>query len=306
MLIIVLALVIIALGLLVASLAVGYGLFAWLSIGASVLAAIVLVVDVLRRRSGRGEPEGQAEPEPVPEDTADTEATAEPEAAEEAQAPDTAAAEPAAGEATEVLAGPGESGQDSEREDTPGGDEAGETGEIERPATESAATTVLPAAGSDGTAPEPAAAEPDAAGSTESAPAEPESAAPEAAGQEPAEPESAGVAGSGMAESREAASETAGDGGRETGSEQVRDDLDDVEPGEEETDAADLLTVTELEDEVVVIDERPRYHLTACGWLGERDTIPLPVREARDLGFTPCGICGPDRVLAARSRAKRG
>ncbi|WP_020498336.1 hypothetical protein [Sciscionella marina] len=301
MLIIVLALVIIALGLLVASLAVGYGLFAWLSIGASVLAAIVLVVDVLRRRSGRGEPEGQPEPEPVPGDAADTGAMAEPAGTEATGDPDTAAAEPAAGEATEVLAEPGESGQDSGQEHTAGGDEAGETGEIERPATETVATTVLPVAGSDGAGPEPAASEPATAESavsesTESAPAEPE----------PAEPESTGVDESGADESGEAASETAGDGGRETGSEQVRDDLDDVEPGEEETDAADLLTVTELEDEVVVIDERPRYHLTACGWLGERDTIPLPVREARDLGFTPCGICGPDRVLAARSRAKHG
>jgi hypothetical protein len=62
-----------------------------------------------------------------------------------------------------------------------------------------------------------------------------------------------------------------------------------VEPVEEATDATDLLVVSELSDEVVVIDERPRYHLRACGWLGDRPTMPLPVSEARDLGFTPCG-----------------
>jgi len=74
------------------------------------------------------------------------------------------------------------------------------------------------------------------------------------------------------------------------------------EPAEEDTDAADALVVSELTDEVLVLDERPRYHLAACGWLGDRPTIPLPVNEARQLGFTPCGRCTPDAKLAAAAR----
>jgi len=78
------------------------------------------------------------------------------------------------------------------------------------------------------------------------------------------------------------------------------DDLDlDAEPAEEDTDAADVLTVSELEAEVVVVDERPRYHLATCRWLDNRPTLPLPVHEARELGFTPCSICAPDRSLVA-------
>jgi hypothetical protein len=79
----------------------------------------------------------------------------------------------------------------------------------------------------------------------------------------------------------------------------------DIEPAEENTDASDTLVVSELDDEVVVIDERPRYHLSFCGWLGERPTMGLPVSEARELGFTPCGRCSPDATLAARYRSER-
>jgi hypothetical protein len=82
--------------------------------------------------------------------------------------------------------------------------------------------------------------------------------------------------------------------------------LDDQEPGEEATDAADLLIVNELSVEVVVVDEHPRYHLGRCTWLGDKETIPLPVSEARQLGFTPCARCGPDAVLARQQRASRG
>jgi hypothetical protein len=79
----------------------------------------------------------------------------------------------------------------------------------------------------------------------------------------------------------------------------------DVEPAEEDTDAADLLLVTELAVEVRVLDERPRYHLARCGWLGDRESLPLPVCEARELGFTPCAVCAPDGKLAARERERR-
>jgi hypothetical protein len=79
-----------------------------------------------------------------------------------------------------------------------------------------------------------------------------------------------------------------------------------AEPPEEATDAADLLVISDLDAEVRVIDEHPRYHLARCSWLAGKATIPLPVSEARQLGFTPCARCGPDAALAAGHRAKRG
>jgi hypothetical protein len=83
-------------------------------------------------------------------------------------------------------------------------------------------------------------------------------------------------------------------------------DLDPaVEPPEEDTDAADAIMISDLTDEVWVIDERPRYHLHGCRWIGQRDTIPLLLTEARELGFTPCAICTPDSRLAAAHRATR-
>lgn len=78
----------------------------------------------------------------------------------------------------------------------------------------------------------------------------------------------------------------------------------DAEPAEEPTDASDLLVVSGLSVEVWVLDERPRYHLSTCAWLANRASIPLPVGEARQLGFTPCGRCNPDATLAAKHRAR--
>jgi hypothetical protein len=77
----------------------------------------------------------------------------------------------------------------------------------------------------------------------------------------------------------------------------------ETEPAEEDTDAADVLIVTDLDVEVRVLDERPRYHLVDCRWVGERPTLPLPVSEARQLGFGPCAICTPDAMIAERYRA---
>jgi hypothetical protein len=75
------------------------------------------------------------------------------------------------------------------------------------------------------------------------------------------------------------------------------------EPPEEDTDAADLLVVADLVDEVRVLDERPRYHLSSCSWLAGRPTLGLPVQEARQLHFTPCAVCTPDSVLVRKSRS---
>ncbi len=75
----------------------------------------------------------------------------------------------------------------------------------------------------------------------------------------------------------------------------------DEPPEEPRSDAA--LLVAALEDEVVVIDEQPRYHVTGCRALATVAVIPLPAQEAVELGFTPCGWCSPDRTLAGRHPA---
>ena len=77
------------------------------------------------------------------------------------------------------------------------------------------------------------------------------------------------------------------------------------DPPVEEVEVTDLLVVVDLRDEVLVVDEHPRYHLGGCRWLAGRETIPLPVDEARTDGFTPCAWCEPDRTLAERERSRR-
>jgi hypothetical protein len=79
----------------------------------------------------------------------------------------------------------------------------------------------------------------------------------------------------------------------------------DGEPPVEEVEVNDLLLVLDLTDEVLVVDEHPRYHLAGCPHLTDVATIPLPMDEARADGFTPCSTCAPDRTLAGRERARR-
>lgn len=71
------------------------------------------------------------------------------------------------------------------------------------------------------------------------------------------------------------------------------------DPAEEPTPPADAKAVAKLKIEVLVVDEYPRYHVAACSWLTGRETIPISVAEARDLGFTPCARCTPDAKLLA-------
>jgi hypothetical protein len=78
-----------------------------------------------------------------------------------------------------------------------------------------------------------------------------------------------------------------------------------ADPPIEEVEVTDLLLVVDLKDEVLVIDERPRYHLAGCVHLAGRAGIPLPLDEARTDGFTPCAVCAPDRNLAQRARDRR-
>jgi hypothetical protein len=75
------------------------------------------------------------------------------------------------------------------------------------------------------------------------------------------------------------------------------------EPEEEQADSEAEAIVAELDDEVLVIDEHPLYHLAECGLLDGNETIPLPAREAVEYGFTPCGTCSPVSTLAERNRA---
>ena len=77
------------------------------------------------------------------------------------------------------------------------------------------------------------------------------------------------------------------------------------EPPAEDVEVTDLLLVLDLTDEVFVVDEHPRYHLADCPHLVAAASIPLPMVEARTDGFTPCGTCAPDHHLAQRERARR-
>lgn len=77
------------------------------------------------------------------------------------------------------------------------------------------------------------------------------------------------------------------------------------EPGEEDVEVTDLLLVVDLDDEVLVVDEHPRYHLASCPFLEGREAVGLPMVEARTDGFTPCGLCRPVRHLADTERSRR-
>lgn len=76
------------------------------------------------------------------------------------------------------------------------------------------------------------------------------------------------------------------------------------EPPPQDVSPADAARVARLSEEVLVVDERPRYHLADCDHLRGRPSEPLPVSEAVELGFTPCGRCAP--VSALLARATRG
>lgn len=77
------------------------------------------------------------------------------------------------------------------------------------------------------------------------------------------------------------------------------------EPPAEEVEFTDLLMIMDLAEEVLVIDERPRYHVERCPYLAGETFIPISLAQARQDGFTPCGVCTPGRVLAERERDRR-
>ncbi|MEV8507716.1 hypothetical protein AB0368_23250 [Actinoplanes sp. NPDC051475] len=80
------------------------------------------------------------------------------------------------------------------------------------------------------------------------------------------------------------------------------DDPDD-EPLPQKVRPSDAVRVARMDAEVVVVDGRPRYHLAGCAHLSGRQTEALPVAEAVELGFGPCGLCRPvDHLVAASVR----
>jgi type IV secretory pathway VirB10-like protein len=81
--------------------------------------------------------------------------------------------------------------------------------------------------------------------------------------------------------------------------------IDAGEPPVEDVEVTDLLLVVDLKDDVYVVDEHPRYHLVDCPRLLGQEAIPFPLDEARTDGFTPCGICEPDRHMADVARARK-
>lgn len=69
------------------------------------------------------------------------------------------------------------------------------------------------------------------------------------------------------------------------------------EPPVQRTPRSDAELIARLPAEVLVVDGRPRYHVTGCPHLLGKESEPLPVSEAVELGFNPCGWCQPDTVL---------
>lgn len=75
------------------------------------------------------------------------------------------------------------------------------------------------------------------------------------------------------------------------------------EPRAQVIQPGDAVRVARMQNEVLVVDGRPRYHLADCPHLIGRRTEGLPAGEAVELGFTPCGLCRPvDRLVAAAAR----
>ncbi|HCT80775.1 MAG TPA: hypothetical protein DGT23_30250 [Micromonosporaceae bacterium] len=86
----------------------------------------------------------------------------------------------------------------------------------------------------------------------------------------------------------------------------LHDDAEDEDPPDEpvaqRVTAAEAARVARMSTDVLVIDGRPRYHVAGCVHLLGRPFEPLPVSEAVDLGFSPCGLCEPDSALLADAR----
>jgi hypothetical protein len=322
LLLLVLILVLIAFGLLVVALLSGSVLWAWVSVGVSVAAAAVLLVDWLQRRSAvrAGAEAGDAVPTPR----------------SAVFSPSLGGREPVVEPATEILPvvrADAPHGVPAEAEN------AVPDGRDERPDPQE--TVVLRAVAPPGSAEGPSGAldgmaplrqnpsqsvtgsADDAAGSEH--PGGPSQAHAGASSGVPAtgadaeatvqvagtatdrDPASGAAGGTEVAVPRGGASENPDGPPPGGGAADRRSDLPplgpDGAPPEESHDADAAELVTELDDEVLVVDELPRYHLGGCRSLTGIPVIPLPAREAVELGFTPCAWCTPNRTLSSRHRA---
>jgi clumping factor A len=84
----------------------------------------------------------------------------------------------------------------------------------------------------------------------------------------------------------------------------VVDDIDEDpadEPLPQRVQPADAVRVSRMTADVLVVDGRPRFHLADCRHLVDKESEPIPVGEAVDLGFTACGLCRPVDVLVGET-----
>lgn len=77
------------------------------------------------------------------------------------------------------------------------------------------------------------------------------------------------------------------------------------EPTEQRMTSVEAAALMRLDTEVSVVDGRPRFHHVTCMHLMGREHEPLPVAEALELGFTPCGMCEPVSRLLLAPLARR-
>lgn len=314
MLLLVLILVLIAFGLLVVALLSGSVLWAWVSVGVSVAAAAVLLVDWLQRRSAvrAGAEAGEAVPTPPaspvpPLHTPERDSAFEPatEVIPTVGAGSAYDAGPSAGP------DPAADGRRDERHDTretvvmrafaPSGSTEGPSGADagNGPPGPISSPSVTNAGGEGGSSPAWGAAGSPREGNPASADVDPDSETVKVVGTSGRDP--GGRDGSAAGVPQHGAPGHAAPGAP------TRQDLPplgpDGAPPEEPHEAEAAAVVTTVDDEVLVVDELPRYHVSGCPSLGGNPVIPLPAREAVELGFTPCAWCAPNRTLAGRHRA---
>jgi hypothetical protein len=311
-LLLVLILVLIAFGLLVVALLSGSVLWAWVSVGVSVAAAAVLLVDWLQRRSavragteaGDALPPAPVAPQPGDHDTVVEPATEiipavrmdmpPPENPAGPSAPPTSGDERRGGQETVVLqavAPPGSSGGPSGAHGGIGQSEPKWSQNVTNSEATGSPSGARDGDGGSGGTP----ADPDAEDTVKvtGAPGPADAASPR---DEPGRvPPAGGPARGGPVEAPPSAPPGRGADLPPLGP--------DGAPPEEPRDADAAALVAGVDDEVLVVDELPRYHLAGCRSLIGIPVIPLPAREAVELGFTPCAWCTPDRSLSARHRA---
>jgi hypothetical protein len=327
-LLLVLILVLIAFGLLVVALLSGSVLWAWVSVAVSVAAAVVLVVDWMQRRAavraGAGTTDADAAPSDAPSGASPAlgEPAVEPatEVLPAVRPGDGRPGDGRPGDGRPAAAGPPPGDRRDEREGVqetvvlrsvaPPGSTRGPSSAVDgngpHPHDPSHSVTSGGVERPGGDAGRPPAGDPRGpagdAGRTSGSPDPDAEATVKVSGSAPGAGAgaAAGAAGAVAGAAGAAAGPPPGSGGS-------RPDLPplgpDGAPPEEPRDADAATLVAELDDEVLVVDELPRYHLAGCRSLANRSVIPLPAREAVELGFTPCAWCTPDRALSNRHPA---